>query len=265
VLVLLLSAAIASRASLIIAAIVVAGLTVRHLHTVQVRARMVVGMLLLGLVGLFLVLSLLSYSRDADFYRGNGVRDPLVMNVDEIVRYVGIPFQVSVAVSNHVSDWPAAPASAGPGLRVFLLPSYASKSVPHSVGRGETRYEKLVAIPSSQTTNSVLALTYGVFGVLAFAVLGFAVLVAGVIAGHASRYRSYVFLAGLVVAYCLAEWWRTYVLNQGIVQFLILALAFWGVVGSSVDAWTHGRWARLTESLAGERPRREPRPAPPRT
>jgi hypothetical protein len=265
VLVLLLSAAIASRASLIIAAILVAGLTARHLHTVQVRARMVVGMLLLGLVGLFLVLSLLSYSRDADFYRGNGVRDPLVMNVDEIVRYVGIPFQVSVAVSNHVSDWPATPASAGPGVRVFLLPSYASKSVPHSVGRGETRYEKIVAIPASQTTNSVLALTYGVFGALAFAVLGFAVLVAGVIAGHASRYRSYVFLAGLVVAYCLAEWWRTYVLNQGIVQFLILALAFWGVVGSSVDAWTHGRWARLTESLAGERPRREPRPAPPRT
>jgi hypothetical protein len=265
VLVLLLSAAIASRASLIIAAILVAGLTARHLHTVQVRARMVVGMLLLGLVGLFLVLSLLSYSRDADFYRGNGVRDPLVMNVDEIVRYVGIPFQVSVAVSNHVSDWPAAPASAGPGVRVFLLPSYASKNVPHSVGRGETRYEKLVAIPASQTTNSVLALTYGVFGVLAFAVLGFAVLVAGVIAGHASRYRSYVFLAGLVVAYCLAEWWRTYVLNQGIVQFLILAVAFWGVFGSSVDAWTDGRWSRVTASLAGERPRREPRPAPPQT
>ena len=38
---------------------------------------------------------------------------------------------------------------------------------------------------------------------LAFAVLGFAVLVAGVIAGHASRYRSYVFRASLVIAYCL--------------------------------------------------------------
>jgi hypothetical protein len=249
VLVLLLAAAIASRASLIISAIVVAGLAARHLHTARVHTRRVVGTLLLGLVVLFLALSLLSYSRDADFYRGYHVHDPLVMNVDAIVRYVGIPFQAALAVSNHVTKWPTAPASAGPGIRVFLLPSYASKNVAASVGRGETRYEKIVAIPASQTTNSVLALSYGVFGVLAFAVLGFAVLVACVIAGHASRYRSYVFLAGLVVAYCLAEWWRTYVLNQGIVQFLIIALAFWGVFGGSVDGWTAGSWSRLTRFL----------------
>lgn len=265
VLVLLLAAAIASRASLIIAAIAVAGLSARHLHTAHVRARTFVGGFLLGLVVLFLALSLLSYSRGADFYRSYDVRDPLVMNVDEIVRYVGIPFQAALAVSNHVSNWPAVPASAKPGIRVFLLPTYASKNVPASVGRGETRYEKIVAIPASQTTNSVLALSYGVFGVLAFAVLGFAVLVAGVIAGHASRYRSYVFLAGLVVAYCLAEWWRTYVLNQGIVQFLIIALAFWGVFGESMDRWSGGRWSRFTRFVLPERDPQEPRQAPGQT
>jgi hypothetical protein len=256
VLVLLLAAALASRASLIITAIAVAGLAARHLQTLQVRARMVWAMLLLGLVALFLALSLLTYSRSADFYRSYGVRDPLVMNVDEMVRYIGIPFQAAVAVSNHVTKWPAAPASAAAGVRVFLLPTYASKSVPASVVRGENRYFDLVSIPTSQTTNSVLALTYGVFGLLAFVVLGFAVLVAAVIAGHASRYRSYVFLAGLVVAYCLAEWWRTYVLNQGIVQFLILILALWGVVGSSVDGWTGGRWSRFTRLLVPQRPPR---------
>jgi hypothetical protein len=265
VLLLLLAAAIASRASLIIAAIAVAGLAARHLHNVRVRARMVVGMLLLGLVTLFLALSLLSYSRDADFYRSYGVRDPLVMNLDEMVRYVGIPFQAAVAVSNHVPDWPAAPRSAAAGARVYLLPTYVSKSVPPSVVRGQIRYEKLVAIPASQTTNSVLAMTYGIFGALAFLVLGFAVLVAGVIAGHASRYRSYVFLAGLVVAYCLAEWWRTYVLNQGIIHFLILALAFWAVVGSSVDGWTRGRWSRLTRFFLPERRGRGSPPAPRQT
>ena len=246
---LLLEAAITSRNSLIIASIVVAGLAARHLQGAHVRPRAVLGALLLGIVVLFLALSLLNYSRNADFYHSNGVRDPLVMNVVEMVRYVGIPFQAAVAVSNHVSRWPAAPASAGPGVRVFLLPTYVSKSVPRSVSRGETRFEKIVAIPASQTTNSVLTMSYGVFGALAFAVLGFAVLVAGVIAGHASRYRSYVFLASLVVAYCLAEWWRTYVLNQGIVQFLILALAFWGLFGSSADRWTGGRWSRLTYFL----------------
>jgi hypothetical protein len=265
VLVLLLAAAIASRASLIVAAIAVAGLAARQLHAAHVRARMVLGTLLLGLVCLFLTLSLLSYSRDADFYRSYGVRDPLVIGVDDIVRYVGIPFQAAVAVSNHVAKWPTAPGSAAAGTRVFLLPTYVDKTLPASVGRGENRYATVVAIPASQTTNSVLALTYGVFGAFAFAVLGFAVLIACVIAGHASRYRSYLFLASLVVAYCLAEWWRAYVLNQGIVQFLILALAFWGVVGSSVDGWTGGRWSRFTRFLAAEDRRRGARQAPPTT
>ena len=265
VLLLLLSAAIASRASVIIAAIAVTGLAARHLHTVRVRARSVFGLLLLGLVALFLALSVLNYSRNANFYRSHGIHDPLVMNVDEMVRYLGIPFQAAVAVSNHASKWPVAPASAAAGTRVFLLPTYVSKSVPASVARGETRYEKVVAIPASQTTNSVLAMAYGVFGALAFVVLGLAVLVACVIAGHASRYRSYLFLAGLVVAYTLAEWWRTYVLNQGIIQFLILAVAFWGVFGSSVDGWTGGRWSRFTRFLVPEGRRREWRRAPRQT
>lgn len=262
VLLLLLSAAIASRASLIIAAIVVAGLAARHVDAVHVSARRIVGTLLLGLVVLFLALSLLSYSRDANFFRSYNVRDPLVMNLDEMIRYVGIPFQAAVAVSNHVKKWPALPASAAPGIRVFVLPTYLSKTVPQSVARGETRYEKVVAIPASQTTNSVLALTYGVFGVLAFPVLGLVVLVAGLIAGHASRYRSYVFLAGLVVSYCMAEWWRTYVLNQGIIQFLILAVAFWGLLGSSFDGWSGGRWSRFTRVVAPEDRRPEARQAP---
>jgi hypothetical protein len=79
--------------------------------------------------------------------------------------------------------------------------------------------------------------------------------VAALVAGHASRYRSYVFLAGLVIAYCFLEWWRLYVFNAGIIQFLILAVAFWGLVGSSADRWTGGRWSRLTGFLvpAGRR------------
>ena len=187
------------------------------------------------------------------------------MNVEEMVRYLGIPFQAAIAVSNHATSWPATPASAGPGTRVFLVPTYASKALPASVERGEDRYLKLVGIPPSQTTNSVLAMTYGVFGALAFPILGLAVLVAGLVAGNASRYRSYVFLASFVVAYCLSEWWRTWVLNQGIVQFLILLLAFWGIVGASVDGWTGGRWSRLTRFLVPEDPPRESPPAPRQT
>jgi hypothetical protein len=262
VLVLLLSAAIASRITLIIAGIAVAALAARHLHDVRLRARTGLAALLLGLVVLFLGLSLLNYLRNADFYRTYNIRDPLVMNVEEMVRYLGIPFQASVAVSNHVSDWPAAPASARPGVRVFLTPTYVSKSVPRPVARGEDRFERVVLIPTSQTTNSVLVMAYGVFGMLSFVVLGLAVLAACILAGHASRYRSYVFLISAVVAYCLAEWWRTYVLNEGIVQFLIIAIALWGVAGSSVDDLTGGRWVRFSRRLVGERQPQESQQAP---
>jgi hypothetical protein len=256
VLLLALSAAIASRVSLIIAVIAVAGLTARHLQTVRVAARRVLGVLLLGLVSLFVALALLNYSRNANFYRSYGVRDPLVMNVDEMVRYLGIPFQASVAVSNHVSQWPAVPSTAAAGTRAYILPTYATSGIPASVARASNRYHSLVPIPTILSTNSVLAGMYGVFGVLAFPILGLVALAAAVLAGHASLYRSYAFLAGLVVAYCFAEWWRIYMFNQGIVQFLILAVAFWAVVGPSVDGWTGGRWSRLTRFLVPEGRRR---------
>jgi hypothetical protein len=145
---------------------------------------------------------------------------------------------------------------------VFLTPTYVSKSVPRPVARGEDRFERVVLIPTSQTTNSVLVMAYGVFGMLSFVVLGLAVLAACILAGHASRYRSYVFLISAVVAYCLAEWWRTYVLNEGIVQFLIIAIALWGVAGSSVDDLTGGRWVRFSRRLVGERQPQESQQAP---
>lgn len=253
VVLLLLSAAIASRVSLIIAAIAIAGLAARHLHAVRIRPRTALGGLLLGLVALFLALSLLNYSRNADFYRTYGVKDPLVMNVDEIVRYLGIPFQASIAVSSHVSQWPKAPSTVAAGARAYLLPTYATSGVPASVTKASNRYLKVVAVPGTQSTNSVLAGMYGVFGLLAFPILGLVTLVGAVVAGHFSRYRSYAFLAGLVIAYCFSEWWRIYMFNQGIVQFLIIAVACWGAVGASVDGWTGSRWSRLTDRVVGER------------
>jgi hypothetical protein len=253
VLLLLLAAAIASRVSLIIAAIVIAGLGARHLRSVRVRARRALGVLLLGIVALFLALTLLNYSRNADFYRAYGVRDPLVMNVDEMVRYVGIPFQASVAVSNHLSHFPEAPSTVRAGARAYLLPTFVTSGIPASVAQASERYLKVVAVPGTQSTNSVLAGMYGVFGLLAFPILGLVTLLAAVAAGHFSRYRGYAYLAGLVIAYCFSEWWRIYMFNEGIVLFLILAVAFWGLVGPSADRLTGERWSRLIGFLVGER------------
>jgi hypothetical protein len=244
-----LSAAIASRISLIIAAIVVLGLAARHLQTVHVPARRILAVLLAGVAVLLLALGLLNYSRNAGFYRLHGVNDPFVMNIDETVRYLSVPFQASVAVSNNASRWPEVPSTVASGARVYLLPTYLTSGVPGPVNLASERYRSLVSISPLLSTNSVLAGMYGVFGLLVFPILGLVALVAAVIAGHASRYRSYVFLAGLVIAYCFAEWWRMYMFNQGIIQFLVLAVAFWGLVGSSAERWTGGQWSRLMRFL----------------
>lgn len=252
-LLLVLSAAIASRISLIICAIVVLGLAARHLQTAHVPTRKILALVVAGVAVLFLALGLLNYARNAGFYRLHGVRDPLVMNIDETVRYLSVPFQASVAVSNNASRWPEVPSTVASGARVYLLPTYLTSGVPGPVNLASERYRSVVSISPLLTTNSVLALMYGVFGLLTFPLLGAVAFLAAVVAGHASCYRSYVFLAGLVIAYCFAEWWRMYMFNQGIIQFLVLAVAFWGLVGASADRWTGGRWSRLTRSLLRER------------
>lgn len=259
---LLLTAAVAARVCLIITTIAVVALGARHLAGRRINLRRATGLVLLGGVALFLALAALNYSRNADYYRANGVSDPMLMNVDEMIHYLGTPFQVSVAVSNRVRHWPTVPSTAAAGIPVFLLPTYLSSSTPRSVANAETRYRTLVSIPLSQSTNSVLAAAYGVFGVLAFPLLGFVALVAAVVAGHASRYRSHAFLAGAVVAYCFSEWWRVYNLNAGLVQFLVLALAFWAVVGPNADRWSRGGWTRVSDFVLRERDRPGSRRAP---
>jgi hypothetical protein len=178
------------------------------------------------------------------------------MNVDETVRYLSAPFQASMAVGNNASRWPEAPSTIAAGAHAYLLPTYLTSGVPGPVALASYRYRRVISISPLLTTNSVLAAMYGVFGLLAFPIMGLVALIAAVLAGHASRYRSYVFIAGLVIAYCFAEWWRMYMFNQGIIQFLVLAVALWGVVGASADRWTGGRWSRLTRFLLPERPHR---------
>jgi hypothetical protein len=255
VVLLLLTAAVASRISLIITTIAVVALAARHLGGRRISLRRIVGTTLLSAVALFLVLAAFNYTRNANYYRANGVTDPLLMNLDEVIHYLGTPFQASVAVSNHVRNWPAVPSTAAAGVSPFLLPTYVSSSTPRSVANAENRYRRLVSIPVTQTTNSVLASAYGVFGALAFAILGFIALLAAMVAGHAARYRSYAFLAGPVIAYCFADFWRVYAFNAGIIQFLVLAVAFWAVVGSDADRWSRGSWTRFTGRLLREQGR----------
>jgi hypothetical protein len=264
---LVLTAAVAARICIIIAVIVAIALAARHLQRRRVSLRRVLGTTLLGCVLLFLVLTPLNYVRNAGTYRdAYGVHDPLLMNAYEMIRYLGMPFQASVSVANHVGTWPKLPRkTAGAGMGAYLLPTYVKPVVPTSVARAEVRYRQVTTITQSQTTNSVLASAYGVFGLAAFGVLGVVALIAALVAGHASRYESYVFLGGPVIAYCFAEYWRVYAFNAGIVQFLIGSVAFWGICGEVVMARTSKGWQCLSQQALRPRRRREREPDPPMT
>ena len=58
----------------------------------------------------------------------------------------------------------------------------------------------------------------------AFPFILVATLLAGIAAGHATRYRSYLLAAAFVIGYCFADLWRTYLFNYGIIHFLLLTL-----------------------------------------
>ena len=109
-------------------------------------------------------------------------------------------------------------------LTAYLVPTYVQ---PHyrSVEDAETDYRRYVTIEAILTTNSAFAAMYGSLGTWwAFAIAGIACLVGAAFAGHASRYRSYFFLAVFVISYVFAELWRVYLFNYGIIQFLLLLL-----------------------------------------
>jgi len=262
---LVLATAVAARILLIIAVIVAVGLTAQHLDRKGISLRRVVVSAAIGAAALFLALTPFNYFRNAGSYRDvYGVHNPFLMNLDEVIRYLGMPFQASIAVANHVHSWPKLPSEAASGLTTYMLPTYAQPATPPAVAQAELKYRTVTTIVESQTTNSVLAATYGVFGLATLAIIGFVAFVAAILAGHASRYVSYVSIASFVIAYCFAEFWRVYAFNAGVVQFLVGATALWGIVGASVDGRASGRWVRFEESvLAPLQQRRSKRSAPP--
>jgi hypothetical protein len=109
-------------------------------------------------------------------------------------------------------------------LMAYLVPTYLQPRF-RDVEHAEKNYRRFVTIEATLTTNSSFAAMYGSLGNgWAYVVIGIACLLGATFAGHASRYRSYVFLGVFVVSYVFAELWRVYLFNYGVIQFLLLLL-----------------------------------------
>jgi hypothetical protein len=247
-LLLAVDALFASRLAILMAVVVFAFLHLSRHPTARVPVRAVA----ITILVLLAALTLLNSLRNENYYRAHGVDSPLGASADQLLTYVGSPFQVSLGVADAIATgrypdrYPAAHAAAM-WVPTFLRGPEASEQSPDddaarraqgtsfsystsSLPRGGQRYASTVDVADSLTTNSAVAdvlSDYGYWGVFGLALSGGAV---GLLLGHLGQYRSVVAAGAGVVGYGVAELWRTYLFSQGIVVFLLVAVLGGGVV-----------------------------------
>ncbi|WP_267424374.1 MULTISPECIES: hypothetical protein [unclassified Curtobacterium] len=194
-------------------------------------------------VVLFFVLAVFNYTRNANYYRSFGVDNPLLMNVYQILSYVGAPSQVSVGVADAIvgGRFPVS-VSAFNALQAvvptFLQVNKGDKSAALDLGF----YAYQVDIAPNLNANSSFADVYAQWGWWG---LGYTLIVLGVAAvlfQHFRHYHSVVAAMSGVIGYGFLEYWRGYLFNTGNIVFLVLIVA--------VAAWI----ARLTTSAAVGKP-----------
>lgn len=215
---LLATAALASRLSLVLAAVLTLALAARSGGRLSRRSVIVL------LAAVFVALTALNYTRNANFYSTRyHVTNPIVMNLYESLAYLGAPMQASIGVVNHDSEFP--PRSSDVGVESMLfngLPTYVHASGETAVASA-SEYRDVVEVDPSLSTNSAFAAMYPPMGLAAFGFIAFASFLAAALAGHASAYRNVFYLVAAIVAYTFAELWRIFLMNFGVTHALVLA------------------------------------------
>lgn len=208
-----------SRLSLMMAVVVYAVITFRADPQRRVRLRT----LAVGGSALFSLLAVFNAVRNARFYEANGVDDPVVMNVDQILTYLGAPFQVAAGVAPHVLSGRFPDRSTWSDALEVITPTFLldKSDAPRA---GLERYAYFVSIQDSLTTNSAFADTYSRYGWWGLLYVCVAIGVAGFGYGHFLQYRCTLSAAAGVLAYVVAEFWRIFLLAQGIVVYLLLIM-----------------------------------------
>lgn len=231
---LLLSALITSRMSLVMCALAALVMIGRLNPTGRLRVRTVIALAVLG----FSVLTALNAVRNANFYEAQGVTNPVKMNVYQIGAYLGTPMQASVGVANSLAHGTVAPPSDLTSALDVLTPTFLQEEKgDKGLATYGARYGDVSFAPQFNS-NSAFADIFteaGWFGLL-FALVGY--LLVGLAVGHFSHYRGFMVLGLGVSIYPIAEIWRLYLPNQGIYLFLL--------AGVLVCGWLAAVWERST-------------------
>jgi hypothetical protein len=97
-LLLILNALLTSRLSLVMAIVVFCFLSAQDMPKMRIRAVTTV----VWAAVFFAVFTLFNYVRNGNFYRLFGVENPVLMNVYQVLSYVGAPGQVSIGVASAI-------------------------------------------------------------------------------------------------------------------------------------------------------------------
>lgn len=230
---LLANAAFTSRLSLVLAVVIF--LYIQHRRGVKLRFSLIVAVGFVAVSGL----TVLNYVRNARFYETWGVTNPIEMSWHQALTYLSAPFQVSLGVANGLLDGTFTPKTdlllAGNAVR----PTFFGSGLEEGL-RGSARYDYVVDISTSLTTNSAFADSIANYGVWS---LGWLVLVVGItlyIAGYFTQFNSVLLAIPAICLYGLAEFWRLFLFNQGILVFLVVfgAVAAVVAVGLTTDGGT---------------------------
>lgn len=221
------AALLASRLSLVLALLLFFFLLTRSHPHLRVRPAAVAA----GLAAFFLLLLPLSYSRNAKFYASAGVHGASAVNAAQIWSYLSTPAQVAVGVAHNAVNGNVDVIGSPEDAASVLRPTYFdTKKTGKDVGLDVRIYGEGVDVAPNYTTNSALADTLARYGASGLVVALFGYWVAAYAFGHLERYGGLTSCAAGVLLYAFAETWRVYLLNQGIVHFLVLTSVAVGAI-----------------------------------
>lgn len=218
---LLLVGLLSSRLSIIMATTIFVFLYVQ----IHPLAKLRIVWLLWGSAAMFALLTILNYTRNANYYRMLGVNNPIAMNLYQIQSYVGAPSQVSVGVAHAMVHGSFVSTVSPAAALQAVVPTFAqSVKSSRSSALDPAIYGYQVDIAPNLNANSAFADTYAHFGwwglVYSLIVLG----LAAMLYGHLTRYDSLLRAGAAVIAYGLLEYWRSYLFNQGGLIFALISV-----------------------------------------
>lgn len=225
---LLVSAIVASRLSLMMATVIFLFLIAHRPIAVRAKA-LVVG---IGVGFLVLALIFLNYVRNAGFYATNGVHDPFSAAVFQALTYVGSPFQVAIGVASALGADPALFASSTFSPISVLVPSIFT-NIPPNLPIGSERYHNVVDIHITLSTNSAFADTLIDYAVPGLLLSMLWLILYGVLFGFAARFNTYILASAGAALYGFAEFWRLLLMNQGVAIYAVAVPFVAGVIALS--------------------------------